>query len=301
MTSTTKAHLALLSTNLFFAINYNAIKFFTQNGIAGPFGINGIRVAVSMILFWVLFLFKPVKNRMTWKDVGKVALCALAAIAMNQMLFIKGLSYTTPVHASLLTLISPILITIFAASLLREKITYLKIAGLALAFFGALILLRGKETHPGDNYLLGDLLIIGSSIAYTIYFILVKPLMANYSPMMVTRMIFTFGFFMIWPFCMEEFEAISFKTFNVNEWLLLFVIVVPGTFLAYVFNVYGIKILNASKAGAYIYTQPLFTGITAVLFLNEHITINKIVATILIFSGLFLSQKRIEKNKIPNL
>lgn len=297
MTSTTKAHLALLSTNLFFALNYNAIKFLTQNKIAGPFGINVIRVGVCVILLWILFLFKPVKTIMPWKDLGKVALCALSAIAINQMLFIKGLSYTSPVHAALLTLISPILITIFAASLLRERITILKVCGLALAFGGAALLLSGKESHSADNYLLGDLLIIGSSVAYTIYFILVKPLMDTYSPMMITRMVFTFGLLMIWPFCLKEFSAISFGTLSYKEWMLLFLIVVPGTFLAYVFNVYGIKILNASKAGAYIYTQPLFAGVLAVLFLNESITFNKILATVLIFSGLYLSQKRLQKNK----
>lgn len=301
MNSTTKAHLALLGTNLFFAVNYNAIKFFTRNEIAGPFGINFIRVAVTMFLFWILFLFKPVKVRMEWKDLLKVAICAFAAIALNQMLFIKGLSYTSPIHAALLTLISPILITVFAAFILKERITYLKITGLSVACVGAIFLLTGKESHTADNYLLGDLLIIGSSLAYSLYFILIKPVMEKYSPIMVTRILFTFGMLMIWPFCMEEVKAIDFTGFGLKEWLLMLLIAIPGTFLAYVFNVYGIKILNASKAGTYIYTQPLFAGMIAVFFLHESITLNKLVATVLIFAGLYLSQKRKQKNKFSNI
>lgn len=298
MSQGTKAHLALLSTNLFFALNYSAIKHFTMEGIAGPFGINILRVAVSMLLFWILFLFKPVKNTFRKKDLWRLILCAFTAIALNQMLFIKGLSYTSPLHASLLTFLSPVLITVSASWLLKERLTILKITGLVLAFCGAVLLLRGKETFSGDNYLLGDSLIIGSSIAYTAYFILVKPLMDNYSPFMVTRMIFTIGFIMTLPFCIQEAEAISYTSLSKNEWLILGFIIIPGTFLAYLFNLYGIKILNASKAGAYIYTQPFFAGIAAVIFLNEEISLHKSLAAALIFAGLYLAQRKQKNNSI---
>lgn len=291
----------MIGTNLFFALNYNAIKFFTMNRIAGPFGLNFYRVLISALLFWILFLFKPKKERIKRADLIKIIYCSLTAILLNQMLFIKGLSYTSPFHASLLTLLSPLLITLFAAWVLRERLTVLKGLGMMLALGGAVFLLNGKGTRGGDNFLLGDSLIIMSSIAYTIYFILAKPLMDTYSPMMVTRMIFTFGLVMILPFCVREVEAISLVSFDRKEWLLLIMICVPGTFIAYVFNLYGMKLLNASTAGAYIYTQPLFTGVIAALFLNEMLTVDKLIATALIFSGLYLVQrKRTKKENNPS-
>lgn len=294
-----KANLALLGTNFFFAINYNGIKYFTLNNLAGPFGINIIRVAGSMILFWILFAFRKEKQDIKTRDLVRLAVCSFAAIGLNQMLFIKGLSYTSPVHASLLTLISPILITLFAMYVLRERLTLIKFAGIALALTGALLLLKGKESFEGDNFLLGDALVIASSVAYAFYFILVKPLMNRYSPVMVTRWIFTFGFIMTLPFCVSEFRVIPFSSFSFNQWMVLLIIVVPGTFLAYVFNVYGLKILNASIAGAYIYTQPLLTGIIAVVFLSEAVTAYKILSTVLIFTGLYLVQRKIQKNIKP--
>lgn len=299
LTSTLKAHLALVGTNLFFALNYNAIKFFTVNKIAGPFGLNFYRVFVSALLFWILFLFKPRKEVIKKKDLIRIAYCALTAIALNQMLFIKGLEFTSPMHASLLTLLSPLMITLFASWVLREKLTLLKGTGLFLALGGAFFLLRGKESYGGDNLVLGDSLIILSTLAYTTYFIIAKPLMETYSPMMVTRMIFTFGLIMILPFCITEVRDFSLISMNAKEWWLLLLICVPGTFLAYVFNLYGIKILNASLAGAYIYTQPLFTGIIAVLFMNEMMTADKLIATVLIFSGLYMVQKKRVK-KVDN-
>lgn len=290
MDSQLKAHLGLLGTNLFFAINYSTIKYFTNNHYAGPFGINVVRIAVSLILFWCLFLFKPPEKKIQKEDIPAFLLCALTAIALNQMLFIKGLAFTFPIHAALLTLITPILITIIAARILREKITLTRSLGLLLGALGAILLITTREIGlPGENKVLGDILVILSAVAYTFYFILVKPLMNKYAPIQVIRWLFTFGFLMILPFCFHEFTEITWQIFTIKDWFFLFLIVVPGTFLAYVFNVYGIQKLSASTAGAYIYSQPVFAVLIAMAFLKEELSITKIIAASLIFAGVYLS------------
>lgn len=290
-----KAHLGLLGTNLFFAINYSAIKYFTANHYAAPFGINIIRIGISLILFWILFLFKRPEKKIEKKDIPAFLLCALTAIALNQMLFIKGLSFTFPIHAALLTLITPIFITILAARMLKEKITFTKTFGLLLGVVGAVLLISNREINaPGENALLGDFLVILSAFAYTFYFILVKPLMNKYSAIQVIRWIFTLGFFMTLPLSLKEFTDITWQIFTLKDWLILFVIVVPGTFLAYVFNVYGIQKLSASMAGAYIYSQPVFAVVIAMIFLKEQLSLYKIIAAIFIFAGVYLSNKKKE-------
>ncbi|MEX0636997.1 MAG: EamA family transporter, partial [Ferruginibacter sp.] len=108
MKPTTKAHLALLGTNVFFAINFTSIKYLINEGFAKPFAINIVRVGVTAILLWVLFLFKPEKSRFEKKDFGRLALCALSGVAINQLLFVKGLSLTYSIHGVLLMLTTPI-------------------------------------------------------------------------------------------------------------------------------------------------------------------------------------------------
>ncbi|MBC7868126.1 MAG: DMT family transporter, partial [Gloeobacteraceae cyanobacterium ES-bin-316] len=170
MKATTKAHLALLGTNVFFAVNFTAIKYIVNGGFAKPFAINIIRVAITAILLWILFIFKPVKSLILKKDVGRLMLCAVAGVAINQLLFVKGLSLTYSIHASLLMLTTPILITIFAAWILKEKLNGLKIAGLVLGIAGAVVLVTAKENSGNAvNALWGDMLIILNAISYTIY------------------------------------------------------------------------------------------------------------------------------------
>jgi drug/metabolite transporter (DMT)-like permease len=293
LTSQLKAHLALAGTNLFFAINYSAVKFFTSAGIAGALGINIIRVSVSLVIFWIIFFFQTKKPHFTKKDWISLLLCAFAAISLNQLLFIKGLSLTFPIHAALLALITPILITLLAIRMLNEKLSVTKFVGLLLGISGAILLIGGKEKGvAGDNIVLGDFLVILSAIAYTFYFILVKPLMDRHESLDVVRWIFTFGFFFTLPLCYQEFTEIQWQAFTPTHWLLLITIVLPGTSLAYIFNVYGIKILSASTAGAYIYSQPIFAVIISMIFLQQKLSIVIIIAGVLIFLGVYLSNRK---------
>lgn len=292
MKKETLAHIALLLTNLFFAINLSAAKHLTSHQLAGPFGINVVRVGVCVLLFWLLFALKPTDQRIEKKDWLRFVLCALTGIAINQMLFLKGLSLTYPIHASLLMLTTPILIVIIAAFLLKEKLSNMRILGLLMGIGGALVLVLGKEnTGQGGNPVLGDMLVIINAISYTLYFILVKPLMQKYNPLTIIRWIFTIGFILILPFGWNEFNQIQWSQFSGIDVTAILLLVFTGTFLAYLFNLFGIKVLGASVAGFYIYTQPLFAAVIAMIFLKEDLTMYKILAAGLIFAGVYLTNK----------
>ena len=292
MRKETLAHIALLCTNLFFAINLSAVKQLTQSQLAGPFGINVVRVGVSVLLFWLLFIFKPGNNRIAKKDIGRFILCAITGVAINQLLFLKGLSLTYSIHASLLMLTTPILIVIIAAWILKERLSLTRFTGLALGVGGALVLVLGKDNSgEGGNVVLGDLLIIINAVSYTFYFILVKPLMLRYNPIMIIRWIFTIGLILVLPFGWTEFSQIHWEQFNTIDTACMILVVFAGTFLAYLFNAFGIKMLGASVAGFYIYTQPLFAATIAMIFLHEELSWYKGIAALLIFTGVYLTNK----------
>ena len=293
-----KAHIAVISTNLFVAINFSLVKYVSP-ALLKPYAVNILRVGVSLILFWLLWTMSDIKPHIKKKHWSRFFLCGLTGIAINQMFFIKGLTYTSAIHASLLILLTPILISVFAFAVLKEKVTIIKALGLALGIGGAVLLILSKEqSSSATNYLFGDLLIIINAISYTVYFIIVKPLMAEYPPLHVVRWVFTFGFLMILPFGWNEFISIPWEKLELSHYLSILFIVVPGTFLAYFFNIYGIQHLGAGTTGSYIYTQPVFAALIAVIFFHEHLTTSKLLAGIMIFLGVFLiSLKRGSLNK----
>jgi drug/metabolite transporter (DMT)-like permease len=287
-----KPHLALLATNFFFGINFSAVQHITKN-LVGPFALNVIRVGVCTILFWALLALYPQKAGIQKKHIGRFILCAITGVVINQALFIKGLSLTLSIHASLLILVTPILITVAATFLAKEGLSTLKIAGLMAGIGGAAMLALHKESHgSGQNILLGDIFIIINSISYTFYFIMVKQLMAAYTPLHVIRWVFTLGLPFIVLIGYNEFIQIDWPAFVLTDWLALFLIVIGATFFAYLFNLYGISKLGASVTGAYIYTQPVFATIIAISFLNESLTIYKCMAATLIITGVILVSKK---------
>lgn len=287
--------MALFFANLFFAVNLSAVKHLTNMELVKPFGLNVVRVGVSVLLFWILFLFKPVNIKIEKEDRKRLLLCAVTGIAINQLMFLKGLSLTYPIHAALLLLITPILIVFIAAWILKERLGFFKIAGLALGIAGALVLILAKEAAGNAaNILTGDILIIINAISYTIYFILVKPLMLKYNPVVILRWVFTIGLVLVLPFGWVEFTEIPWIKYTAVDYTSIALIVLSGTFLAYLFNLYGIKTLGASMAGFYIYTQPIFAALIAVLFLHEHLAMYKIIAALLIFSGVYLANRQIK-------
>lgn len=290
MKTSTQAHIAVLFTNFFFATNLSLVKHISP-GLLGAYGLNIFRVGGSLLLFWTLWLLAKKRNGIKKKDIPRFILCGLTGVAINQMLFIKGLTLTSTIHASLLMLTTPLLITVSAFWILKEKITPAKALGLALGIGGALLLIFSRE-QQGQAGLTGDLLIMVNAMSYTVYFIIVKPLMQEYPPLHVIRWVFSFGFLLILPFGWQESMDTAWPLFNWTHYAALFLVVFCGTFLAYSFNIYGIKHLGAGVTGSYIYTQPVFAAIIAALFLNESFTAAKIISGILIFTGVFLVSRK---------
>lgn len=292
MNQQTKGHLALLGTNIFFAINFTAVKYLFDDGLAKPFGLNYIRMFVACAMLWMMYLIQKEKETIALKDYGRLVLCALTGIVINQLLFIKGLSLTVPIHASLLMLFTPILITFISAWAFKEKLSGFTLVGILLGVSGAAILVVSRMSGGmGKDIVLGDVLVLVNAVSYSIYFIIVKPFMSKYHPITVIRMLFTIGLVVSIPFCWSEFIETPIQNYNSGAWVALLLITVGGTFFAYTFNIYGIKVLGSTMAGAYIYTQPFMATAIAILMGKDSMESYKLIAAVFIFSGLYLASK----------
>ena len=89
----------------------------------------------------------------------------------------------------------------------KEKSTKTKVIGIGLGAIGSISLTLLSKSTSSDASSLGDLFILFNAISYSIYLVLVKPLMVKYSPLTVISWVFTFGliYVLIWPFSTSEF------------------------------------------------------------------------------------------------
>lgn len=289
MNNKTKAHLALLGANLFYGAGFTVAKSIMPRLIE-PLGFIFIRVSVVAILFWLSYAGgEKYRSKIDKRDWPVLVLGGLFGVAMNQMLFFMGLNLTFPIHAALIMMSTPLLITIIAMVVLRERISGTKGLGLLIGIGGAFLLMSaGKEITMTGNSALGDLFVFLNAASYAIYLVMIKPLMQRYRPIIVIRWVFLFGFLFVLPFGGPQFARIDWDVFQAKDYLALSFIVICVTFFTYLWNIYALRFLSPSTAGAYIYLQPMFAAFISVIFTGEQLTGVKLLATCMIFGGVYL-------------
>jgi len=282
-----KAHLALLLISLIFGIHYMIGKSLMPVPFQ-PLQLLFLRSLGAVLLFWI-FQRWFIREKVARKDLLMLALCGLLGFAANHALFYIGLNLTTPVDASIIHVLNPVFVLVFASILIHEKVTFVKVIGIALGAGGALILiLYGKMVNMSTNSFAGNILVMLNMLCYAMYLVLIKPMVAKYHTMTILKWVSFFGFFFILPFCVKGITELHLQSISVIAWLGVGYIVVFNTFIAYLLINYALKTVEASMASFYTYLQPVIASVMSVSLGTDAITIPKIIAALLIFGGVFL-------------
>jgi drug/metabolite transporter (DMT)-like permease len=275
-----------------YGANYTIAKEILDKEYIQPFGLTLMRVIAGLVLFSLVHFFF-VREEIEKKDLGRFAISGLTGVAINQMLFIAGLKYTTHINAALIMTTVPVLVITASWFLLGEELTKRKLLGIALGIAGAITLtVYGKSLSLSFSGLKGDLMIVANAMSYGIYLVLVKKLINKYNPITVIRTVFFFGLLFVAPFGAKDMLSTSFSDFSSGIWLALGYVLLFTTFFAYLFNAYALKLVSPSVVSIYIYIQPLIATAIALFFGKDVLTPVKIAAGILIFSGVFLVGRR---------
>lgn len=288
-----KAHLALLAVALIYGANYSITKVVIDDNYMMPINLVMFRVITGALLFNI-FHQVFIKEKVDRADFGRLLLCAITGVAINQSFFIVGLKYTTPINASLIMTTTPILVLIASAIIIKERITNLKIGGILLGIIGAvtLILLKNGAINWNMESLKGDLMILINATSYGIYLVLVKSLMKKYHPITVVKWVFSIGLILMLPFGISGIETIDWANFPSEVWASIAFIMIATTFLAYLLNAFALKLVNPSVVSVYIYLQPVIATIIALIWGKDSLTWEKLAAGALIFIGVYLVSRQ---------
>jgi drug/metabolite transporter (DMT)-like permease len=297
MNKTVQAHLAILITNIIYGANYSIAKEVMPAYIQ-PFAFVLLRVGGALILFLMVSTF-VIKEKIDKKDLPRLVLLGLCGVAINQLLFLKGLSLTTPINASIIMISNPIAVLLFAAFALKEKIGINKIVGIVMGIAGALLLLLFNKTFSfGSDTIAGDIMILINSISWAFYVVLAKPLMKKYHAFTVVKWVFLFGFLYVVPFGYSEMTLVDWKSIPLMGWYCMLFVVLATTFIAYILNTYALKALSPSVVSIYIYLQPFIATVIAVLYGKDVLDARKIISALLIIGGVYLVSLSPKKQKV---
>lgn len=297
ISNTTKAHIALLGANTIYGASYIIGKGIMPEKI-DPTALVVIRLGCCAVLFW-LMKFSITKERIEKKDVQRIIMCGIFGGAASQLLFFHGISLTSPIDASIIMTLTPVVVLVFSFFILKERITKNKLLGITIGGIGAITLIVYGTTAVGTSSFLGNLFIFLNACFYGLFLVLAKKLMKKYHPITVISWMFLIGFAIVFPFGIDNVLATDFDQFTLNTYLIAGYMVLFTTFLAYLLNIYSLNHVSPSVNSSYIYFQPAISFIMVSVFAytlmddtySKDISLIKILSCLLVIAGVYLVSK----------
>jgi len=288
MSTRTLALLAALAAALIYGLTFTVAKHVMPVYIK-PYGFIVLRVFGATLLFWFSGLFIK-KEKIARADYGRIFLAAVFGVGLNMLTFFKGLSYTTPINASVVMVMVPIIVLSLSAILLKEHLAKYRIVGIFLGLLGAIYLIAYGNGLQLNNTRIqwGNFLVFVNAFSYSLYLILVKKLTSKYHPISFAKWLYLLGFFMVIPFGYTELKAIEWQTMPTDIFYKMLFIVVFATFVTYLFNLLAVRKLKPTTVSVFIYLQPFITTVFALFMKSDTLNIHKIIASVLIFAGVYL-------------
>ena len=286
------AILAALGGTTIYALNHTIAKDVMPTYVQG-FGFIMIRLLGGTLLFWAVSLFLP-KQPIARADFKHFFRPAFLGMAINMLAFFKGLEYSTPINSSVIITTTPIMVFLFSALLLKEKLARYRVIGVLLVFLGALSLILFNQHAPenASNIALGNFLFVVNASAYGLYMIYVKPLSQKYNTIHLLKWLFLIGLVMSAPVALPEFLVIEWQQIPLSIYWRIGFVVLGTTFLTYLLMMYAIRHLRASTLSVFTYVQPLIGILFAIAMGADQMNPIKWLAIVFVLVGVYLVTKR---------
>lgn len=283
----TRGHLALLGANIIYGLNFSIAKAVMPDHIK-PFALVSLRSISAACLFWITSLFIP-KEPVGRKDLLYMFGCSFFGVVINQTLFLVGLDMTTPVNSSIILSTNPIFAFVFAALILKERITFLKGTGLAIGLSGVILLILQNGTPDlASTTFIGDVYTLTNTISWAFYTVIIKRMLEKYHPVTVMKWTFLFGMLTNIPAGYHQWSTMDWTSIPLTAWLEIGFVIVGATYLGYLLLTIGLRYLSPTIVSTYTYTQPVIAAYLATIMGQDRISVVMVISAFLIFAGVFV-------------
>lgn len=188
---------------------------------------------------------------------------------------------------SLVTSATPAFMVIFAALILKEKLTARRLLSTIIATIGVIIVI-GWDIEIG-SYFIGTIILVGAAITWALLSIYVKIASVRFSSLVITTYAIFFSLFFITPFMIWELQAASFETVNTYVILGILYLGIVSTAGAFFLWNKGLELLDASIGSLFFFFQPIVGSLLGWLLLNETLNSNFFIGGILIICSVFIT------------
>jgi drug/metabolite transporter (DMT)-like permease len=262
-----------------------------------PIALAFLRWACASVIM-IPFGWKNIKAQ--WPDIKEnwvhLFWAGLTGISLfNTFVYIAG-HFTEAINLALIgTTSSPIFSFILARIFLKEKITPLKLAGLIFCIAGVLIILSRGDINNLIHFRItdGDLWVLIGAFSFSVYNVIARKKPVNLTPVTYLTVTFWIGTLLIFPFAMWElYVHPTGILWNVSLVLIILYLGAGASVISFFCWNAAIARLGAARASIFGNLIPVFSSLEAVWLLHEKISPTHIAGMVLVFSGVFLANKK---------
>ena len=235
----------------------------------------------------------PLALRPSRRDIWRFAYLGFFGVVINNGFFTVGLNYTSVGHSSLIVGSAPILVLLMAWAARMEQLTARKIAGLALAFTGAVVLGRDQAANLQAGWQ-GDLMALTAVLGFSLYTVLAKRLASAYQPMHVNVYTNMCAGLLVFPVALwqlaEIAQAEGIRSVGWQGWVAALYMGVLASAICFWLYFWALRSMAASRLASMNYLQPLGATLLGITLLGERLTSHFMGGGLLVFAGLFAIQ-----------
>lgn len=282
-------NLLILLTVIFWGLSFVATKMALQ--YLTPVEIIAIRLLLGAPTLYLVVLVKKIDIKFKRVDY-LILLAASVVLSLHFLIQAIGLQFTSATNTAWLVATIPVFIAILSAIFLKERLSSLKIGGIALATLGVILLVsEGKLSSLGWLNSAGDWIILSSSVTWGTYTIMTRNITRTNNPLAVSLAILIVPTLLLNAYSAYTTPISKILDLPINIMIALAFLGVFCLGLAHWFWLEGLSRKGATEVGVYIYIEPIVTTIAAIPLLNEQLTLFTILGAILIIGGVYIVQK----------
>jgi drug/metabolite transporter (DMT)-like permease len=287
-----RARIALLVACFLWAISFVATKVALE--VTPPLVVVSLRLLISAVCF-MPFVIGQATSVLRRRVLPQLFALSLLGTGLHYGLQTTGLQYTTASNASLYAVTAPITILLLSALFLGERITARKATGVAIAVIGVLVVM-GLETLSNlelESHLFGDFLVLVSIVMWGLFTVFGKKLTDELGALGVTAAVTVIGALWMAPVGLFEMRMTDFALGDISPraWVAIAFLGIGCSFLATWLYFTALGLSESQKVGVYLYTIPPMTAAFAALILGESITARLVVGSVLVITGVALTER----------
>ena len=272
---------------MIWAFNYPLYKIVMPHYIS-PYAMTMLAVGVAALLAFGSMLFVPIEPVRRQDILKLVAAAALMGIAKKLFLMV-GIQHTSPIDASIIATLGPILVLVISVMFLVDRFTPMKVLGMALGLAGALVvILSGSGMQAPSDKLGGDAVVLLAIVASSFSMVWLKELIMRYKPVTLLRWIYPVAAVMMLPIGLGPLLRTDFSAMPAHvAWIVAYVAVVP-TFGPNYLLIYSLHYVKPTISSIYFYLEPVIATAISVAMHMDTLSWDRALASLAVFAGVLL-------------